>query len=209
MTNVCQRCGSYRPDKKIDLSGPWAICPNCGERHSFLALPLLLVGGPSGAGKTAILRSLVCQRTDAVLLEGDILWREEFDSPETGYRAFYETWLRMMKNIAQGRVQPVLFSAGAVVPANVEPCVERRYFSRAAYLAIIASADVLRERLQSRPAWRNSGGDQFVEAQVQFSAWIRGQVGSSQQDLTLIDTSAMTVDEAVESARLWIASRTD
>jgi hypothetical protein len=34
------------------------------------------------------------------MLEADILWRPEFDQPEERCRGFFETWLRLGKNIS-------------------------------------------------------------------------------------------------------------
>src|SRR5688500_8398336 len=120
MWNVCQRCGQYRADKIIDASGPYAICPECGFPHPFLRLPLLLVSGASGAGKTAVCGALLGTLADVVLLDADILWRPEFDRPDTQYRDFFETWLRMCKNISQSGRLVVLFGAGVGVPGNLE-----------------------------------------------------------------------------------------
>ncbi|MEZ4519804.1 MAG: rRNA adenine N-6-methyltransferase family protein [Chloroflexota bacterium] len=50
--NTCYNCGQYHADKAIDPDGPFAVCPECGYRHPFRQLPLLLVGGASGAGKS-------------------------------------------------------------------------------------------------------------------------------------------------------------
>ena len=66
---------------------------------------------------------------EVVLLEGDILWRPEFNRPEEKYRDLFETWLRMCKSISQSGRPVVMFTAGIGVPENVEGCVERRYFS--------------------------------------------------------------------------------
>jgi len=116
MFNICRRCGQYRADKEIDPSGPYAICPECGEQHPFRQLPLLLICGPSGGGKTAVLRALLGKVTAAVLLEGDLLWRPEFNQPEDSYRDFYETWLRLAKNINQSGRPVALFNAGRSRP---------------------------------------------------------------------------------------------
>ncbi|MBN1261453.1 MAG: hypothetical protein JXB35_12315, partial [Anaerolineae bacterium] len=113
MFNVCPNCSAYRADKTIDPQGPFAVCPECGGRHPFRQLPLLLVGGPSGAGKTATLLALTGRFQDAVLLEQDILWQDAFNDPENHYRDFFETWLRMAKNIGQSGRPIVLFGAGA------------------------------------------------------------------------------------------------
>lgn len=92
-------------------------------------MPLHLVSGASGTGKTAVYHFLTGKVNEAVLLESDILWRSEFNKPETNYRDYFETWLRMCKNISQSGRPVVLFGAGVGVPDNMEPCIERRYFS--------------------------------------------------------------------------------
>src|SRR5262249_10108352 len=60
-------------DKIIDPQGPVAMCPECGHRHPFLQLPLLLVSGASGAGKSTICHALLGALPEVVLLDSDIL----------------------------------------------------------------------------------------------------------------------------------------
>src|SRR4051812_35126649 len=129
MLDTCDACGQYRPDKTIDPSGPFAVCPECGHRNPFRQLPLFIVAGASGAGKTALCRRLTGRLETVVALDHDILWQAEFNQPANGYRHFYETWLRVAVNISQSGRPVLLFGAGAGVPGNIEPCVRRRYFS--------------------------------------------------------------------------------
>ena len=134
MFNVCHKCGLYRADKVIDPEGPYAICPECGYRHSFRQLPLLMVSGASGAGKSSVCNALLGKVEDAVLLDSDILWRAEFDKPEESYRDFFETWLRLAKNISQAGRPVVLFGAGTAAssgPAGSAPAAASRRASAA------------------------------------------------------------------------------
>lgn len=121
MINVCAKCGLYRVDKTVtgpsgvaDESKPgspahpmrgsqtaMAACPHCGHQHPFQRLPLLLIGGASATGKSAILHELSGHFNQAVLLEVDLLWLAEFENPTDGHRKFHETWLRLAKNIGQ------------------------------------------------------------------------------------------------------------
>jgi len=203
MDNVCGRCGLYRADKLIDPSGPDAICPECGQRHRFIQARLLMVAGASGSGKTTVCRQLTGAVPQAVLLDADILWRPEFDDPGSHYRDFFETWLRMCKNIAQSGRPAVMFGAGFGVPDNIEPCVERRYFSTTHYLALTCADAVLVDRLERRPSWRGAGGAGFVEGQLQFNAWFQRYDATPRIDV--LDTSNVPLQTTADQVASWIA----
>jgi DNA-directed RNA polymerase subunit RPC12/RpoP len=89
MLNICARCGLYRPDKIIDAAGPYAVCPDCGHKHEFRLLPLLIISGANGAGKSTVCRELVGHVTGAVLLDCDMLWRPEFAAPKCEGAKFF------------------------------------------------------------------------------------------------------------------------
>ena len=205
MMNVCFQCGMYRADKTIDPAGPFAICPECGFKHPFLQLPLLIVSGASGAGKSTVCQRLTGQTTQAVLLDSDILWRSEFNSPETNYREYFELWLRLCKNISQSGRPVVLFGAGAGVPENIEDCVERRYFSAVHYLALVCSDRALSERLQARPVWRGTRDLKYMEEHIRFNRWFKEYVG--EPEIERIDTTDIPPEETVTRVAAWIHKR--
>jgi len=209
MMNVCFNCGLYRADKVIDPAGPHAICPECGYRHPFLRLPLLIVSGASGTGKSTVCHNLLGALQEAVLLDSDILWRSEFDKPESNYRDFFETWLRVCKNIAQSGRPVVLFGAGVGVPENMEPCVERRYFSVLHYLALICEDETLTERLQGRPGWRGSNTPAYIEEQLKFNRWFQVQGKETQPAIELVDTTRIPVSQTTQQVAAWISARVE
>jgi hypothetical protein len=205
MLNVCFQCGKYRADKIIDPAGPYAICPECGYQHPFVMAPLLIVSGASGTGKTTICQSLLGHLTQTVLLDSDIIWRHEFNTPETKYRDFFETWLRICKNISQSGRPVTLFGAGVGVPENIEPCVERRYFSQVHYLALVCSDETLQARLQSRPAWRGTHHPAYIAEQLIFNQWFREYAG--QPPITLLDNTKVPIEEISQQVAAWINER--
>ena len=64
-------------------------------------LPLFLVSGASCVGKTSLCEELFRSETDYIVLESDLIWRKEFDTPENNYRDFRQTWLRICSNVEQ------------------------------------------------------------------------------------------------------------
>ena len=204
MINVCTNCGEYRADKIIDPRGPCAICPVCEHPHPFLQLPLLIVSGASGAGKTTICRNLLGKYQDAVLLDADILWRPEFDRPKDGYRDFFETWLRVCKNISQSGRPVVLFGAGIGVPENMEPRVERRYFSELHYLALVCDDELLAERLRGRGEWRQSSDPAYIAEHAKFNRWFKENAGGTDPTMDLFDTTGVPVEETTAQVAAWI-----
>jgi predicted kinase len=206
MFNVCHNCGLYRADKTIDPSGPYAICPECGHKHPFWQLPLLIVSGASGAGKSTVCQALLGKLEDVVLLDSDILWRPEFNTPEDNYRDFFETWLRMAKNISQSGRPVVLFGAGMGMPETIEPCVERRYFSDVYYLALVCDDEIVAQRLRARPSWRGSSDQAFIDTHVQFNRWFKERQNED-HPISLVDTTNVSLETTIEEVKTWIREK--
>jgi len=205
MLNVCFQCGMYRADKIIDATGSFAICPECGFHHPFHRLPLLIISGASGTGKSTVCNHLISRYQGAVLLDSDILWRDEFNKPENNYRDYFETWLRVCKNINQSGKPVVLFGAGVGVPQNLESCIERRYFSEIHYLALVCSNETLTERLRQRPAWREARGQEWIEEQQRFNQWfIHYNQKNPHPPITILDTSQQLVETIARKVEHWI-----
>lgn len=202
MFNVCPNCGELRADKIILPDGPYAVCPHCEHQHKFLRLPLFVITGASGAGKSSACLALAAKTKDFVVMDSDILWRSEFDQPDTDYRNYREMCLRVCKNISQAGKPVVL--CGASLPEQFEQCVERRYFSEIHYLALVCSDEALESRLRSRPAWRNSSDEEYIKTHVAFNRWLKENARHTEPPTSLVDTSEITVDESVERVEEWL-----
>jgi 2-phosphoglycerate kinase len=201
MFNVCPDCGDYSADRAIELEGVYAICRNCGFRHQFLRLPLFILTGASGVGKSTVCLKLAAWMKDVVVMESDILHAGS-DQPETNYREYRETWLRVCKNISQAGKPVVLCGIGD--PDQFEQCIERRYFSELHYLALICDAQIHASRLQNRPALNGFSKDEFTKEQVKFNRWLMDNAQLTDPPMSLLDTSKLTVDETVEEVAQWI-----
>jgi adenylate kinase len=203
MFNVCPSCGEYSVEKEIDSTGPFAVCPCCGHGQPFLRLPLFVITGASGAGKTTVgLRLVEALRREVVVMESDILWRPEFATPEDGYRSYRDLWLRVAKNIGQAGLPVTLVSTS--IPEQFEHLPERRYFSEIHYLGLIADDADLVRRLRDRPGWRNTSSDNFIEEMLRFNRWLRENAAGTTPPITLVNTSELSLEQSVHQVAAWV-----
>jgi broad-specificity NMP kinase len=207
--NVCPGCGEYSDDKQVITrdGGAFAVCEKCNYQHPFRMLPLLVITGASGTGKTTVALRLPSIVTDCVCMESDILWHDAFNKPEEDYKTYRNLWLRVAKNISQCN-RPVAL-IGSSTPGQFEKCPESRYFSKICYLALVCEEAELVKRLKARPSWRDSGSEEVLKNMINFNQWLIENAAKSRPTMSLLDTSNLTVDETVTATKSWIERSLD
>jgi broad-specificity NMP kinase/DNA-directed RNA polymerase subunit RPC12/RpoP len=199
---VCERCGAW--SDQVLVEGNEHICTACGHRRRFRRLPLFAVSGASAAGKSAVGNQLPAALPECVVLEQDLLWRNEYAQSAEEQTTFRRTWLRIAMNVAQGGRSLVII--GTVLPEHYENQPERRFFSDIHYLALVCGTDELERRLRALPAWRG-WDDQKVERMLAFNEWLLENVQVTDPPMTLLDTTADSVDETARSVVAWVRER--
>ena len=200
MFNVCPGCGEYNVEKEI--SGSSATCPQCHSSREFRKLPLYVVTGASGSGKTTVALHLSQTLSSHIVLDQDILWCDAFNDPANSYSTFRNLWLRLIKNINQAGRPVVLF--GSTVPDQFEQCVERRYIEIIHYMALVCDDAALEQRLKQRPGWRKSGSDENIKRMLGFNGWLRANAVSTSPAMTLLDTTSETVPQTAKAIVDWL-----
>jgi len=206
MFRFCPECGDYRRDKDVDPGAPAVVCPACGHAEPFRRLPLLLVGGASGVGKSTVRRELLGDVDDAVLLDVDAMWEPVFGEivEPFGYDGFA---LRRCKQVAQNGRPPVLFGAETGLPATVETSVERRFFSATRYLALVADDAVLAERLRERPNWPDERGEwTAVDDQVALNGCHRRLGADPDSPVETLAATGRSVEDVAGEVADWVAA---
>ncbi len=205
MFNVCPGCGEYTEEKEVLTAPDRAVCPLCGHTFEFKSLPLFVVTGASGAGKTTVALSLSKLADQYVVLDQDILWCDAFNEPDDDFMQFRNTWLRMVKNIQQAGRSVVLF--GTSIPKQFESCTERRYLSAIHYMALVCEPEELQRRLMARPNWRQSGTPENLERMLDFNRWLLENAAKTEPAITLLDTTDMTLEQSVKATHDWVTSK--
>ena len=92
---------------------------------------------------------------------------------------------------------------GSSTPGQYEKCVQARYFSRIHYLALVCDNALLEQRLTARPAWRESGISEFIEAMLAYNQWFKDNDKHPNFNLTTLDTTKLSVEASLEHVGKW------
>ena len=110
-------------------------------------LPLFIVTGANGVGKSSIVADLAQQMgREWHVFDLDLL--ADGYNYQVDWAQFKNNWLRLSAYLAQSGRPTIL--CGTITPENVAECEAHTLFSEIHYLALWCEPDVLRERLQAR-----------------------------------------------------------
>ncbi len=180
-----------------DSSKTGIIKCDCGNIDSYERLPLIILTGASGVGKSTIGRILQKTQEQVVILENDILWNDYYNKPEEDYKEYRETWLRLCKNIHQIKKSVVLVGCG--VPDQFEKCDEREFFSRIIYIGLVTSNENLKKQLKTRPEYRECGSDEYIKTHQDFNNWIKNNAKTTNPNILLVDLEDNDVNKAANA----------
>jgi len=109
-------------------------------------LPLFIITGASCVGKSTTAEVLFKKETDYIVMEGDLLWNDVYNTPKDDYRAYCELWLRVCAHISQIGKSVVL--CGCSTSKQFEVCNGRKLFSNIHYIAIVCDDELLEKRMR-------------------------------------------------------------
>lgn len=194
---ICKACQVWM-EPLCDKEAQQVKCTECGHIEPYRFLPLFIVTGPSGAGKTAVTYELQRLLPEWEVFETDIIW----DSGGN-WTAVKCNWLRIAAFIAQREPPRPTILCGTMQPKELETCESRPYFSTIHWLALTCEDEMLERRLRARPAWRESTEDFIVES-LNYNRWFRENAMTEfSPPLTLVDTTHTTIEQTAQHTRDW------
>lgn len=194
-----QTCGA---GLAVESTGPSAArCGACGTVSTVKVLPLIAVSGPYGVGKSTTGFHLAQLLPECVVLDQDILWRDEYEGSQEAIAEFRRTWLRLAIHLNQSGRPLVL--TGTVMPdeyESIEP--ERQFFTNIHYLALQLEDAELERRVLASTRHRRAAG--AVRDALWFNEWLRENASNTNPPMSLVSLAAS--DSPIEVATL-IAER--
>jgi hypothetical protein len=190
----CLTCGPAAVLDR-DPAVPVLRCASCGAETQVPALPLFVITGASGAGKTTVTAPLQRLLTECAVFEGDLINQVA----ALGWDLWRDTWLRVAHAVALGGRPTVLCTS--LLPSQLEPLPARKLLGPIHFGNLDCPDDVLAARLRARPSWRFSSREEAVLVHQRFAAWLRQHIDPSW------DTSRLTPQELAEGIAAWVRSR--
>lgn len=144
MIEICAKCGNHEWDKVI--RGNKLRCPKCGEEWEFKSMPLFILTGCSGVGKTTTAIEIMRRMVDFVVLDVDVFSGFMRVETEEDYNNRVELLTNISKDIMQSG-KPVLWTMAGCLD-YLHKTYNSRYFSQIKCLALVCEESALRERMQ-------------------------------------------------------------
>lgn len=198
---ICGACREWIEPIR-DKKAQTVACPKCGRVESRPFLPLFIVTGPSGAGKTAVVADLQRLMPDWEVFETELLWDSGGD-----WNTVKCNWLRIADFIAHREPSRLTILCGTMQPQDLESCESRDCFSRIHWLALLCDEETLARRLRARPAWRGCD-ETFIAEQLNYARWFRKNAETAfDPPLMIIDTTDAPISQSAVGIRDWAMGR--
>lgn len=194
MALVCRGCGGYI-QPMVSVATQSMRCPLCDHVDPQRIVPLYIVTGASGVGKTAVVDLLRPLLPDWEVFDTDIIHAADWQQHRSN-------WLRLAHTIAQNGRYTLL--CGTLLPQDIDRCDHRPFFSRVCYLNLHCDDAVRAQRLLARPAWRQAGSAEFIERHRQFAQWLLDHATTDfDPPMPTVDTTHATPLETAKQIQQW------
>ena len=199
MMAQCTKCGNYDWDKSVE--GNTVICPKCSNRQEFKKLPLFIITGCSGVGKTTTAQCLISMGIDAVVLDSDY-FHGMFENSESGYQSKVEKLEDLSKSIMQCGYPVIWTMAGNLDMLN--KAYNRRFFSDIYCIALVCSEHSLRQRMEKGRGITDQG---WIESSVDYNNYFKNHSKIGDLPYDICDIEDMTPQEVALAVSKWFKAK--
>jgi predicted kinase len=189
----CMECGPGTVTEP-DPTAKSMRCRQCGAQTARSDLPLFVVAGVSGSGKSTVLESLRPRLPDYELFDVDLI----LHVAALGWETWRNTWLQLAGAIALNGRPTVLL--GTLTPGQLSELPARRLIGPVHFCLLDAPNEVIANRLRSRPAWRGCT-EEFIEKQRNFGAQLRAEI------TPVFDTARLDPAATAECIAAWVRAQ--
>lgn len=166
MAEQCVRCGNTKWDKKVE--NDMIICPQCGYSWKYTKLPLFILTGCSGIGKTTTAHELMLNTTEFIVLDADIFFNLMPHETQEDYFGQIEQIESISKDIMQVG-KPVLWTMADNLD-KLNKVYNRTFLGDIYCLALVCDEKSLRNRMKQG---RGITDEEWIESSVQYNNYFK------------------------------------
>ncbi len=202
MIGICPKCGDYEWNKQIAENKKYIICQQCGNQWKFNAMPLFILTGCSGVGKTTTAQELIQRDTKFIVMDADFLYNIMPHDTDEDHKKWVEQIMSLSKNIMQGG-KPLLWTiAGAL--DYFENSYNRRFFTELYFLALVCNSEDLEKRMREG---RHITDSNWINSSIDYNRWFIENGSLSGQRIDTYDITGKSVSEVADYVTQWVEAR--
>jgi broad-specificity NMP kinase len=202
MIGMCPKCGNYEWNKQISEDKKYIKCQQCGHQWKFKAMPLFVLTGCSGVGKTTTAQELIQRDTKFITMDADFLYNIMPHTTDEDYKNWVEQIMSLSKNIMQSG-KPLLWTmAGAL--DYFESSYNRRFFTELYFLALVCNSEDLEKRMREG---RHSTDQNWINSSIKYNRWFIENGSLSGHKIDTYDITGKSSSEIADYVIQWVDAK--
>ncbi len=202
MIGICPECGNYRWDKTVTETE--IICPRCAHRWKYRRLPLFILSGCSGVGKTTTGQALLGRQTDFIVLDADLFYNIMPHDTDEDYKKQVEQVLSLSRNLMQSG-KPILWTMAGNLD-KLPTAYNSRFFSHIYCLALTCEESALRHRMIEGRGITDQG---WLNSSAEYNRYFQTHDRIGEQAFETLDITHLSVFEVADRVESWVMGKMD
>ena len=196
----CDRCGQYAISRRTLVADTGEFqCAHCQRHFTRRVLPLFIVTGASGVGKTSIISALQQQLPGYAVLDKDLMWARDWDMA-------YNNFFRIASSLAQTGLYTII--VGTIIPEHLQGLSDRDLVGSIGYAILHCDDQTRRQRLLTRREW-GLPSEEFIRTHEAFARWLLEHAERDfGEPMVTFDTSTAAPEAIAAAVALWIQQKT-
>lgn len=200
MIGICAGCGNHEWDKVV--RGNEISCPKCGNKWKFIKLPLFILTGCSGVGKTTTAMELIRRKVEFIVLDGDMFYNIMPHETEEDYYDQIEQIGSLSKNLMQSGM-PVLWTKAGNLD-KLHKAYNSRFFHEIDCLALVCDEELLRSRMREGRGITDEG---WIQSSVDYNEYFKTHCRLGDMEFETCDISGKTPEQVADDVINWMRGK--